>query len=160
MDFWRGEDGYEGSMISTLKGASVWAGGRDFSLEAYRSELAAAAAWMAQRAGSMMEYIGQEDHRERKKKGKQRRRRAPPSLTLKSFVLQEAEAVGREAKIRAAASLGLRVVNLQHDGIVVMGVREGRQEVVEDVMSEAVTASCGYEARVTMERIRYVDTID
>ena len=56
--------------------------------------------------------------------------------------------------------MGLRVVNLQHDGIVVTGVREGRQEMVEDTMSEAVTASCGYEARVTLERIRYVDAVD
>ena len=160
LDFWREEEGYEGSMIGTLTGANVWVGGRAFSLEAYRSELAAAAAWMAQRAGSMMEYIEQEDHRERKRRGKRKRRKAPPPLTLKSFVLQEAEAVGREAKIRAAASMGLRVVNLQHDGIVVTGVREERREMVEDAMSEAVTASCGYEARVTLERIRYVDTVD
>ena len=129
-------------------------------MEAYRAELAATAAWMAQRAGSMLEYLGQEDHRERKKKGKRRRRRAPPPLTLKSFVLQEAEAVGREAKIRAAAAMGLRVVNLQHDGIVMMGVTEGRQEMVEDAMSEAVTTSCGYEARVTLEKIRHVDVLD
>ena len=115
---------------------------------------------MAQRAGSMLEFLEQEDHRGRKKRGKRRRRRTPSSLTLKSFVLQEAEAVGREAKIRAAAAMGLRVVNLQHDGIVVTGVREERREVVEDAMSEAVTASCGYEARVTLEKIRYVDVLD
>ena len=160
LDFWRGEEGYEGSVVGTLMGASVWVGGRAFSLEAYRSELAAAAAWMAQRAGSMLEFLEQEDHRGRKRRGKRRRRRTPPSLTLKSFVLQEAEAVGREAKIRAAAAMGLRVVNLQHDGIVVTGVREERREVVEDAMSEAVTASCGYEARVTLEKIRYVDVLD
>ena len=42
-------------------------------------------------------------------------------------MLQEAEAVGREAKIRAASALGLRVVNLQHDGIVVKGMEEDRR---------------------------------
>ena len=43
---------------------------------------------------------------------------------------------------------------------MVTGVREERREVVEDAMSEAVTASCGYEARVTLEKIRYVDVLD
>ena len=52
------------------------------------------------------------------------------------------------------------MVNLQHDGIVVTGVREGRQEVVEDAMSEAVTTSCGYEAKVVLEKIRHVDVLD
>ena len=99
-------------------------------------------------------------HRARGKKGKQKRRRAQPTLTLKSFVLQEAEAVGREAKIRAATALGLRVVNLQHDGIVVRGVVEGRHKDVARVMSEAVTAACGYEAGVTVERVRHVDRVD
>ena len=160
LDFWRGEKEYGVAEIDTLSGKTVFVGGRSFSLEAYRAELAATAAWMAQRAAGMLEYLGQADHRTRGKKGKQKRRRAQPTLTLKSFVLQEAEAVGREAKIRAATALGLRVVNLQHDGIVVRGVVEGRHKEVARVMSEAVTAACGYEAGVTVERVRHVDRVD
>ena len=87
----------------------------------------AAATWMAERAGSMLDFVSQEDCRSGKKRGRQKRRRTPPSLTLKSFVLQEAEAVGREAKLRVATAMGLRVVNLQHDGVVVTGVGDGRQ---------------------------------
>ena len=113
---------------STLSGVNILVGRRVFSLEAYRAELTAAAAWMADRAGSMLDYVSQEDCRSGKEKGKRKRKRTPPSLTLKSFVLQEAEAVGREAKIRAASALGLRVVNLQHDGIVVKGMEEDRRE--------------------------------
>ena len=131
-----------------------------FSLEAYRSELAAAAAWMAERAGSMLDYVSQGDCRSGKRRGKRRRQRTPPAMTLKSFVLQEAEAVGREAKIRAAAALGLRVVNLQHDGVVVTGMADDRKEEVARVLSEAVTASCGYESNVTLEKVRSVESVD
>ena len=44
-----------------------------------------------------------------KKKGKKRRQRSSPTLTLKSYVLQEAETVGRKAKLRTATAMGLRV---------------------------------------------------
>ena len=143
-----------------MSGVSIYVGRRLFSLEAYRAELAAAAAWMAERAGSMMDYVSQDDCRSGKRRGKKRRRRTPPSLTLKSFVLQEAEAVGREAKLRTATALGLRVVNLQHDGVVVVGIEEGGEDEVARAMSEAVTASSGYESRVTIEKVRHVDAID
>ena len=52
------------------------------------------------------------------------------------------------------------MVNLQHDGIVVMGVEEERREEVADAMSEAVTAACGYEAKVKLEKVRHVDRVD
>ena len=42
-----------------------------------------------------------------------------PRTTLKSYMLQEeAEAASREAKIRWCEQAGVRVVSLQHDGIV------------------------------------------
>jgi len=151
---------YKGASIRTLSGVSIFVGNRLFSLEAYRAELAAAATWMAERAGSMLDFVSQDDCRSGKKRGKRRRRRTPPSLTLKSFVLQEAEAVGREAKLRAAAALGLRVVSLQHDGVVVTGFEEGKQDEVAQAMSEAVTVSCGYESKVVLEKVRNVDVTD
>ena len=99
LDFWKVD--YPEAEVSTLAGTRLLVGGRIFSIQEYRDELARAASWMAERAGSMMAYLSQEDHRARKKKGKRKRRCASPTLTLKSFVLQEAEAVGREAKLRA-----------------------------------------------------------
>ena len=160
LDFWRELEEYKGASIRTLSGVNILVGRRVFSLEAYRSELAAAAAWMAERAGSMLDYVSQGDCRSGKRRGKRRRQRTPPAVTLKSFVLQEAEAVGREAKIRAAAALGLRVVNLQHDGVVVAGMADDRKEEVARVLSEAVTASCGYESNVTLEKVRSVESVD
>ena len=68
--------------------------------------------------------------------------------------------VGREAKIRAATDLGLRTVSLQHDGIAIMGLSEGRREEAAKVMSEAVTAACGYESTVTIKRTRCAMIID
>ena len=62
--------------------------------------------------------------------------------------------------MRAAAALGLRVVNLQHDGIVVMGVEESKRGEVEAAMGEAVTGSCGYKVQVTLEKVRHVDRVD
>jgi len=75
-----------------------------------------------------------------------------PILTLKSFILQEAEAVGREAKLRAAAVMGLRVVSLQHDGVAFTGFGvAGRQAEIAEAMSREVTAACGYRAVVALE---------
>ena len=92
-------------------------------MEGYREELRGSAEWMAARAGSMMDFMGQPYARaraqptKRGKRGKRRRRNNCPDMTLKSYLLQEAEAVSREAKLAAAAARGLRVVGLQHDGI-------------------------------------------
>ena len=107
-----------------------------------------------------LEYLGQEDVRSKHKKGRKKRRRARPTLTLKSYVLQEAEAVGREAKIRAAAALGLRVVSLQHDGVAVLGEVEERQADVAASLSDAVSLACGYGVKVTLEKVRSVEVID
>lgn len=150
LDFWKAD--YPEAEVSTLAGTRLLAGGRIFSIQEYRDELARAASWMAERAESMMAYLSQEDHRARKKKGKRKRRCASPILTLKSFILQEAEAVGREAKLRAAAVMGLRVVSLQHDGVAFTGFGVAdRQVEIAEAMSREVTAACGYRAVVALE---------
>ena len=158
LDFWKGE--FTDAVVGTLAGVNVMAGGMIFSLEAYRAELARAADWMAERAEGMLEYLGQEDVRSKHKKGRKKRRRARPTLTLKSYVLQEAEAVGREAKIRAAAALGLRVVSLQHDGVAVLGEVEERQADVAASLSDAVSLACGYRVKVVLEKVRSVEVVD
>lgn len=158
LDFWKGE--FTDAVVGTLAGVSIMVGGRIFSLEAYRAELARAADWMAERAEGMLDYLGQEDVRSKTKKGRKKRRRARPTLTLKSYVLQEAEAVGREAKIRAAAALGLRVVSLQHDGVAVLGEVEERQADVAASLSDAVSLACGYRVKVVLEKVRSVEVVD
>ena len=50
----------------------------------------------------------------------------PPLGVWKSYVLQEAEATGRSAKLEWAAREGARVLSLQHDGVI-LG-RMGRDE--------------------------------
>ena len=60
---------------------------------------------------------------ERGAKTQHERRKA--ERTAKSYVLQEAEAASRNAKTEWCRNNGLGVEDLQHDGIVVVGV-EGR----------------------------------
>ena len=79
----------------------------------------------------------------------ERRRR----LRWKSYVLQEAEACAREAKMAWAARENIRVMNLQHDGIVT-GSLGGRQcQEVARGMQEAASHVCGHEVQVKGELI-------
>eukprot|EP00966_Prymnesium_polylepis_P102706 2379180-Prymnesium_polylepis.1 len=50
---------------------------------------------------------------------KDRAAKKDPQRRVKSYLLQEAEAVSRAAKMAWCQAKRLRVVNLQHDGIVV-----------------------------------------
>ena len=156
LDFWK-EDNPEAIVTTLRDDPGVLVGGRMFGLESYRSELAESAAWMAERAPSMRAFLAQEDPRLWGRR-KRRRKKSRPEMTLKSYVLQEAEAVGREAKITAAPLLGLRVVGLQHDGVAVLGVKDETE--VAERMSSAITAASGYVARATVERVRHPMVVD
>ena len=121
-------------------------------MEAYRVEIANSAEVMAEKVPSMVDFLSRTG-RTRRRGGRVRREAfARPTMALKSYLLQEAEAVSREAKIGAAVGAGLRVVSLQHDGIALQGVSErGR---VAAVLSEAATRACGYEVAVSVEEVR------
>ena len=68
---------------------------------------------------------------------------------MKSYMLQEAEAASREAKLRWAAESGVRVISLQHDGRVVAMVKgEERVQAAAEAMACAATAACGYGVKV------------
>ena len=147
-DFWKKEYGDTGV---SLKGTTIHLeGGEPFSVEDYRRELERSAAWMGERAGSMLEYLRTPPVRGgRKRTGPYR-----PGMVLKSYILQEAEAVGREAKIAALASHGeYRVVNLQHDGIAISGVPPRGEQALAASLSAAVSAACGYAVNVKVERV-------
>jgi hypothetical protein len=151
LDFWK-RDNPEAE-IGTLKGCQVFVGGRLFSLEAYRDELCASAKGMAEKAEGMMAFICQPDVRSKGKRGKRRRARARPELTLKSYVLQEAEAVSREAKMREAEARGARVVSLQHDGIAILNVQDGAEGDMARGLGEVASQAVGYSTSVVLERV-------
>ena len=72
--------------------------------------------------------------------------------TLKSYMLQEAEAASREAKIKWCERAGVRVVSLQHDGIVAI-VRAGEEsDRAAEGMAKEATAACGYGVKVIPKR--------
>ena len=148
-DFWKKEYGDTGV---SLKGTSiVLADGQRFSIEDYRKELESSANWMGERAASMLEFLRSPPVRQgRKGRGHAYR----PGMVLKSYILQEAEAVGREAKLRALASHATyRVVNLQHDGIAISGVPPEAEGALAADLGAAVSAACGYTISVKVERV-------
>ena len=74
---------------------------------------------------------------------------ATAALTAKSYFLQEAEGLSRQAKVAWAARRGdVRVTNLQHDGIVVLLHDGMRAAHVLAGMSEASSAVLGYDQPV------------
>ena len=70
-------------------------------------------------------------------------------MTLKSYMLQEAEAASREAKLRWCREHDVRVISLQHDGVVAMtGESALGRDAMAEAMSEVATAACGYGVKV------------
>ena len=61
---------------------------------------------------------------------------------MKSYILQEAEAISREAKILWATKKGIRIMSLQHDGIV-MKVTEDTEKIRVE-LEKAASLACGY----------------
>ena len=152
LDFWR-RDNPE-AIVQTLRECRVLAGRRIFSMVGYRDELAEAGVRMAERADSMLDYLSQQDSWAKKtRKGTRRRAQSRPEVTLRSYLLQEAEAVGREAKLTTVGAMGLRVVNLQHDGVAIEGVQEGGEGELIARLGRSVTRATGYTASVTVERV-------
>ena len=75
-------------------------------------------------------------------------------LQWKSYVLQEAEAVSREAKIGWALQRGVPVHSLQHDCVVIGRRGRNAADVAEGAvmareMSHAASSKAGYGVRVT-----------
>ena len=74
-------------------------------------------------------------------------------LLWKSYVLQEAEAVGREAKVMWALQRSIPVLSLQHDAVIMgrwgpeaANEEEGLEMACE--MSQDASALAGYEVTV------------
>ena len=81
-------------------------------------------------------------------------RRKSPALRLKSYLLQEAEATSRAAKMAWCAERGLNVVSLQHDGIVIDALPDGLSaDEAAELMSSAASRAAGYEVVVEAKGI-------
>ena len=117
-----------------------------FSLEEYRNEQVQGTRWMNSRATATLEFV--------------RRMRQPGSAqyakaekTVKSYLLQEAEAASREAKMAWCVQHGVRVMSQQHDGVL-CAPAEGRAWM--DLARELTAASrewCGFEVDVEAKQI-------
>ena len=56
----------------------------------------------------------------------------------------------RNAKISWCQSHGLRVTDLQHDGVVVAGIVPGEEDEAARGMGEAATVACGFQVEVAV----------
>ena len=129
----------------TLRGVTkTLSDGTRFSMEAYQKAQGGSTDWLWFQAGgalwSFMKRSYQQDERKRR-------------LRWKSYVLQEAEACAREAKMAWAARAGIRVLNLQHDGIVTGSLGGRQSQEVARGMQEAASHACGHEVQVKGELI-------
>ena len=127
----------------TLEGRSiVLPDGTQYSLAAYQRAQRASTEWMAQKSSSMLEFVTAAMRTSE-------RGVKDPRLRLKSYLLQEAEAVSRMAKVRWCTEHGVTVTNLQHDGIVVQAVPDGlTAEEMAEQLGMAASVAAGYEVVV------------
>ena len=116
--------------------------GSSFTLMAYREAQIGCTPDMAKGSARMLAMLKTRAAGSKKKEEKVER-------TLKSYLLQEAEATSRGAKIAWLKANGVKVMNLQHDGIFVDSLPGGMElEEVAEKLSEAATAACKYQVVV------------
>ena len=118
-----------------------------FSVEDYRLSLAKGAKNMAARSARMLQFLKMTGVVRR---GRGQRVAKDAALTLKSYLLQEAEGVGREAKLRWCKENGLRVCSLQHDGVGVC-IEDDQIRGATTALTAAVTTACGYSVQVVVK---------
>ena len=135
----------------TVGGMRLWVGvtatspGVGFEPREYWRAQKESTKWMWDHAGEeLREYV----------KALRPRATAAANMGLwKSYVLQEAEAVGRSAKLEWAAREGARVLSLQHDGVILGrigqdGGDEEEGEAIGEGLTAAVSGAAGYRVRV------------
>ena len=147
LDAWKKKKGAD--IRKTLRGYEIIIGKkgeRTFSLEKYRKAQAQSTQWMAGRSTRMVEYL-----QSRVETGTTSWRKA--SLTTKSYLLQEAEAMSRLAKAEWCRERGLEVTSLQHDGIMI-DMKENMYEEASKGMSAAATKTCRYTVEVVVKGVK------
>jgi hypothetical protein len=116
------------------------------NLASYYKEQQRGAEWTEAHSSSMTELIrslAKPDTRAHEKAGR----------TTQSYILQEAEAVSRLAKIRKCRDLGLQVINLQHDGIATGATAVGGATPahIAHLLGVAASMAAGYAVTVVDE---------
>ena len=134
-----------------MRGMRLWVGeaaggrGEEFVPEEYWKAQQDSSEWMWENAGEdLREYVTEARPRatEKARKG-----------LWKSYVQQEAEATGREAKVRWAREEGVTVQSIQHDCVIVGRVGPDAADELEgtavaEEMSRVVTEAVGYKVTV------------
>jgi len=145
-----------------IRGMRLWVGaeavgvGEGFEPEKYWEAQGKSSEWMWAHAGEeLREYVSAARPKatERAKMG-----------CWKSYVLQEAEATGREAKVSWAVREGVEVHSMQHDCVVLGRVGpdaadEGEREALGEVLGEEVSKAVGYKVEVKAEWCEEVSAI-
>ena len=67
-----------------------------------------------------------------------------PERTLKSYVLQEAEGISREAKLEWCKNTRCKWINLQHDGVIIRLTEGWTPEAAASDLTRVVSAAVGY----------------
>ena len=78
-------------------------------------------------------------------------KRRKARLTVKSYILQEAEAAAREAKMGWCKRNGWQVWGMQHDGILIGGTEVGN--LAEGRLTRAAQEACAYDVRVVVKAV-------
>jgi hypothetical protein len=153
LDAWKRTKWATEVRCDTLKGKDVrWGGDQRFSLEEYSAAQRRGTGWMAGESRRMVSFL------EAMRRRGTRRRPVRSKLRAKSYILQEAEAAVRGAKIEWCRKEGAEVLGLQHDGIWVRSnVGSGGEEAAE-AMSRFASRRCGYEVVVKRERREEIRT--
>ena len=103
---------------------------------------------MAAASPRMLAYVTQSMSPADRRQGKK------PELRLKSYLLQEAEAVSRAAKVAWASEHGVRVTSLQHDGVMLDSLPDGLEaDEVAEQLGMCASRAAGYEVVVETKRI-------
>ena len=145
--FWTRLYGQQDGRRLTTKRVRVGETRKVFSMEKYRLSLVRGAENFAAKSQRMLQFLSAPGV---VRKGRGQRTPKNVALTLKSYLLQEAEGVGREAKLRWCSDNGVRVCNLQHDGV---GVHMEAAQTADaaSAMTAAVTQACGYSVEVVVK---------
>ena len=122
--------------------------GVKFTCQAYKEEQTAGTAQAMVESARALQYLERLWAHKPKRENTERKRQN----TWKSYMLQEAEAASREAKLSWCWQNEVRVVSLQHDGVQVEASGEEDMERIAKGIARAATAACGYTVKIDAKR--------
>ena len=115
-----------------------------FNVSTYKKEQEDSTVAAMQRSERAIQYLGRLWEGKTKGASIERKKRT----TLKSYLLQEAEATSREAKLRWGWENRIRIISLQHDGVVAIVQGNTQTEEVAKGMAAAASVECKFDVKV------------